>query len=182
MVLVRLVNRSTGLPSRLLDTFGVFGFCTWAAVKTQQPVILLIAALAFCLDATLKEPLRRHYFAAAAFLIVFFYLLVGNTSLLTNNITAMDWSVAGAIAVGIVLIVVTSPSPVTYCDTSPDRLDRTRVNAGLGVGGLLAFQALLTDGRSAWLDTSIWACLVAVLLSSMIRKSNFFVTSRRSSL
>ena len=103
---------------------------------------------------------------------MFFYLLVGNTNLLTNNMTAMDWSVAGAIAVGIMLIVVTSPSPVTYCDTSPDRLDRIRVSAGLIVGSLLAFQALLANGPAGWLDTSIWACVVAVLLSFAIRRAS----------
>ena len=182
MVLVRLVNRSTGLPSRSLDTFGVFGFCTWAAFTTQQPLILLVASSAFALDAILKEPLRRHFFVAAAFLIVFFYLLLGNASILANDLTVADWFVAVTIALGILLVAITAPSPVTYCDTSPDRLDRVRVNTGLVVGILLAFQALLTDGGSAWLDTPIWACFVAVLVSSAIRKTHFFVTSKRSSM
>lgn len=182
MVLVRLVNRSTGLPSRLLDTFGVFGFCTWAAISTQQPLILLIASLAFALDAALKEPLRRHYVAAAAFLVVFGYSQLDSMKLTVAYLTLADWSLAAAIALGMLRLLMRNPAPVTYCDTSPDRLDRARVNAGCVVGFLLAFQALLADGRSAWLDTPIWACLVAVLLSSMFRRTNFSVTSHRSSM
>ena len=178
MVLVRLVHRSTGLPSRLLDTFGVFGFCTWAAINTQQPLILLIVALAFALDAVLEKPLRRHLVAAAASLAVFVYLVLGNASVLANDLTVVDWSIAGAMALVILLIAVTSPSPVSYCDTSPDRLNRTRVNLGLIIGVLLALQALFTDGHSAWIDTPIWACVGAVLLSSAIRKAHFFATSR----
>ena len=171
MLLVRIVNRSTGLPSRPLDTLGVFGFCTWAAISTQQPLILLIMSVAFALDAALKGPLRRHYVAAAACLPVFVWMLLGDTNLIAGDLTARDWSLIGLFAAGVVLIVNRNPKPISYCDTSPDRLDRVRVNAGLIVGGLLAVQALLTNGRSAWLETPIWACLAVVLLSFAARKA-----------
>ena len=171
LLLVRIVNRSTGLPSRPLDTFGVFGFCTWAAINIQQPLILLVTSLAFALDAILEKPLRRHYLAAAACLPVFVWMLLGDTDLMAGDLVVRDWSLIGAFALGIVLIVKTNPKPVSYCDTSPDRLDQVRVNAGLIVGWLLAVQALLTNGHSAWLETPIWACFIAVLFSSVIRQA-----------
>lgn len=171
LLLVRMVNRSTGLPSRPLDTLGIFGFCTWAAMSTQQPLILLITFLAFALDAVLEKPLRRHYLAAAACLPVFVWLLPGGTDLIIGDLTLRDWSLIGASALGIALVVNKSPEPVSYCDTSPDRLDRVRVNAGLIVGWLLAVQALLTNGRSAWLETPIWACMIAVLVSFAVRQA-----------
>lgn len=37
LLLVRMVNRSTGLPLRLLDTLGVFGFCTWGQSVRSNP-------------------------------------------------------------------------------------------------------------------------------------------------
>ena len=163
LVLVRMVNRSTGLPWRLLDTLGVFGFCSWAAISTQQPLILLVAALAFTLDAVLDEPLRRHYLAAAACLPVFVWVLAGDAALMSGDLSVWDWSLVGVFGLGIVLVVMTSSDPVSYCDVSPDRLDRVRVSAGLVVGLLVAVQALLTDGRAAWLETPIWICVVAVL-------------------
>jgi hypothetical protein len=82
-----------------------------------------------------------------------------------------DWSLLGASALGIVLIVKKNPEPVSYCDIRPERLDRVRVNAGLIVGWLLAVQAVLTNGRSAWLETPIWACIIAVLLTFVARGS-----------
>lgn len=164
LVLIRVVNRSTGLPLRPLDTLGVLGFCIWAAASTQQPLILLIASLAFVLDARLKEPLRRHYLAAAACLAAFAWMLLRDARLFAGDLTAWDWSLVGASVLGVGLLVKMNPEPVSYCDTAPQRLDRVRVSAGLIVGWMLAVQALLTNGRSAWLETPIWACIIALLL------------------
>jgi len=165
LLLVRLVNRSTGPRWRLLDTLGVLGFCIWAAVSMRQPLILGVTAVAFTLDATLREPLRRHYFAAAACVPVFIWMLLGDAGLIADGLTAWDWGLIGVSAGGIFLIAATSPEPVSYCDTSPDRLDRVRVNAGLVIGWLAAVQALLANGPSAWLETPIWACIIAVFVS-----------------
>ena len=169
LLLVRLVNRSTGPRWRPLDTLGVLGFCIWAAVSTQQPLLLVVTAVAFSLDATLKEPLRRHYFAAAICVPVFIWMLPGDARLIAADLAAWDWVLIAAFASGIILVAATSPEPVSYCDTSPDRLDRARVNAGLVTGWLAAAQALLTDGSSAWLETPIWVCMIAVLVSSAER-------------
>ncbi len=171
LLLARMVNRTTGLPSRLLDTLGIFGFCTWAAISTQQPLILVIVSVAFALDAALENPLRRHYVAAVACLPVFAWMPLGGTDLVAGDLTVRDWSMIGAVALGLAVFVKKSPEPVSYCDTSPERLDRVRVNAGLIVGFLLAVQALLTNGRSAWLETPIWACMIAVLLSFVARQA-----------
>jgi hypothetical protein len=172
LVLVRAVNRSTGLPWRPLDTLGVIGFCAWAAINTQQPLILLIASLAFALDAILEDPLRLHLLAAAACLAGFAWILMGGTDLFAGDLALRDWSLAGAFALGIAAVVKASTDPISYCDVSPDRLNRVRVNAGLVVGSLMAVQALLTDGRAAWLETPIWICIIAVLLSSLARRTS----------
>ena len=169
LLLVRLVNRSTGPRWRALDTLGVLGFSIWAAVNTQQPLILVIAAGAFILDATLSDPLRRHYFAAAACIAAFIWMLLGDVRLLASDLTAGDWVLISVFAGGVILTAAASPKPVSYCDTSPDRLDRVRVNAGLITGWLFAVQALVTNGRSAWLETPIWVCLFAVLFAFAAR-------------
>ena len=169
MVLVRMVNRTTGLRLRPFDTLSVFGFCTWAAISAQQPLILLLMGIAFALDATLKDSLRHHYLAAAACLPVFVWMLLGDAAVISSDLTALDWSLIALFAGGVFLVVNRSREPISYCDTSPDRLDRVRVNAGLIVGFLIAAQALLANGRAAWLETPIWACMIAVLLSFLVR-------------
>ncbi len=165
LLLVRLVNRSTGLPFRPFDTFSVFGLCTWAAMNTGQPLILLVAALAFALDAFLDKPLRLHYLGAGASLAVFGWMLFGDAGLVASDLTPRDWWLLGASALGLGMVVLAAPVPVSYCDTSPDRLDRVRVNGGLLVGWLLAVQTVITNGPSAWLETPVWVCVIAVLLS-----------------
>ncbi|RZV33886.1 MAG: hypothetical protein EX272_14050 [Chromatiales bacterium] len=180
LLLVRLVNRSTGPQWRVLDTLGVFGFCVWAAVNTQQPLILVVAAAAFTLDATLKDPVRWHYFAAAACVAAFSWLLLGDVRLLASDLAGQDWALIAAFAGGVVLAVAASPEPVSYCDTSPDRLDRVRVNAGLIIGSLAAVQTVLTNGRAAWLETPIWVCMAAVLLAFAARKGNRRAGATRS--
>lgn len=172
LALVRVVNRSTGLPLRPLDTLGVLGFCAWAAINTDQPLILLIASVAFLLDATLEKPLRRHYLAAAVCLAIFVWMLRDDTGLIASDLSVRDWSLIGAFALGVALFATMNPEPVSYCDISPDRLDQVRVSAGLIVGWLLAVQALLTNGRSAWLETPIWACMIALLLSFVVRQAS----------
>lgn len=169
LLLVRLVNRSTGPQWRPLDTLGVLGFCVWAAQSTQQPLILLVASVAFALDATLKQPLRRHFFAAAACMAAFIWMVLGDVPLVAGELAARDWWLIGASAGGIIFVAAKSPEPVSYCDTAPDRLNRGRVNAGLLVGWLSGVQALLTNGNSAWLETPIWACIFAVLLAFAMR-------------
>lgn len=171
LVLIRVVNRSTGLPLRPFDTLGVLGFSVWAAMSTQQPLILLVASLAFLLDARLKDPLRRHYLAAAACVAVFVWLLLEDAHVIAGDLTVWDWSLIGASAIGVFLFVRVNTEPVSYCDTAPRRLDRVRVGAGLIVGWLMGVQTLLTNGRAAWLETPIWVCMLALLLSFVARRA-----------
>ena len=96
-------------------------------------------------------------------------MLLGDAAVISSDLTALDWSLIALFAGGVFLVVNRSREPISYCDTSPDRLDRVRVNAGLIVGFLIAAQALLANGRAAWLETPIWACMIAVLLSFLVR-------------
>ena len=68
-------------------------------------MILLIASLAFVLDAALDEPLRRHYFAAAACLPILAWILMGAPILLADDLALRDWSMFGAFALGIAFVV-----------------------------------------------------------------------------
>ena len=62
--LVRVVNRSVGLPARIVDSAFVAGLTVWAAWAGSFPGLALIGALAFGLDASMKERFRRHWIFA----------------------------------------------------------------------------------------------------------------------
>jgi len=169
LFLVRIVNRSTGLPARPLDTFSVLGLCIWAAITLEQSLILLLAAAAFSLNATLKEPQRYHLLAAALCLAVFGWLVATDHPVMSGYLTIRDWTLIGALAAANFWVVRQNRIPASVCDVFAKPLDGSRVNAGLLLGFLLGLQALLTDGRSAWLETPVWACLLAVPLSLFAR-------------
>ncbi|MDH3941377.1 MAG: hypothetical protein OET46_10340, partial [Xanthomonadales bacterium] len=54
--LVRITNRSTGLAARLSDSILCLVLVLFVMYSTASPFFGLVAALAFVLDGTLKEP------------------------------------------------------------------------------------------------------------------------------
>ena len=60
-------------------------------------------------------------------------------ALFAGDLALWDWALAAAFALGIAAVVKTSPDPVSYCDVSPDRLDRVRGSASeqIAATGLL---------------------------------------------
>ncbi|HSM29575.1 MAG TPA: hypothetical protein VK854_02665, partial [Woeseiaceae bacterium] len=167
------VNRSTGLPARPLDTLAVVGLSAWAAVSLEQHLVLLLAAAAFSLDATLYKP-RRHHFLAAFVCVAGFGWLNATGQLYTPApLTMLDWSAAAALAAANLWVIARSGEPASVSDVYAERLDGSRVRAGLLLGYLLAFQALITDGHDAWLETPLWVCLIAVPVSLLARRLLF---------
>ena len=170
LVLVRIVNRSTGLPARPLDTLTVAGLSAWAAVSLEQHLVLLLAAAAFTLNATLASPQRHHFLVALACLAGFGWLTVSGQPFTPATLTLPDWSAAAALAAASLWVVSRIGEPVSVSDVHAQRLDGSRVRAGLILGYLLAFQALITDGHDAWFETPMWACLAAVPVSLLVRR------------
>ncbi|MBT8078861.1 MAG: hypothetical protein KJO31_09780 [Gammaproteobacteria bacterium] len=170
LFLVRIVNRSTGPMARPFDTVAILGFTIWAAISLGQHLILLLAAAAFSLNATLRDPQRNHLLAAAVCLAVFGWLVAGAFPLTFGYVGLQDWWIVLLLAGANILVLAQAGEPASVCDVFSERLDKKRVAAGLVLGFLVAFQALITEGRAAWLETPIWACLVAVPVSLLARR------------
>jgi hypothetical protein len=64
LLALRIVNRSTGLPARPLDTLAVLGLGAWLTWQGDW-IVGLMTAVAFLLDGLLSPPLRPHLFLAA---------------------------------------------------------------------------------------------------------------------
>ena len=173
LVLVRVVNRSTGLPARPLDTVAIVGLSAWAAVSLEQHLVLLLAAAAFTLDATLDKPQRHHFLAAFVCVAAFGWLSATGQPYTPATLTMLDWSAAAALAAANLWVIALSGTPTSVSDVHAERLDGSRVRAGLVLGYLLAFQALITDGHDAWLETPVWACLIAVPVSLLAQRLRF---------
>jgi len=59
--LVRIVNRSTGLAARRLDSLVLVVLSIALIYLTESPLFGLVAALAFFLDGSLRDPLRQQW-------------------------------------------------------------------------------------------------------------------------
>ena len=164
LFLVRIVNRSTGLACRPFDTLSVLGLSIWASYSLEQSLLLLVAAIAFALDAGLREGHRLHYVAAA--LCVGAFAWPGFGSFSADVASTTDWLWFAAIAAACGLVMFANRSPVSVCDVYSERLQPARVNAGLGIGLLVAAQQLASVGDAAWLSTPLFACIVAVPISA----------------
>lgn len=169
LFLVRIVNRSTGLPARPFDTLAILGLCIWTSIDQEQSLILLFAAIAFSLDAALTDPLRRHFLAAGVCAAVFAGLLVNGAALPVSDLATRDWILVLLAAGAIALVIIGNREPVSPCDVSSRRLDGIRVNAGLTLGLLIAVGMLVSNGPAAWFDSALWSCVVAVPISRAAR-------------
>ncbi|MEM1174744.1 MAG: hypothetical protein AAGA33_00225 [Pseudomonadota bacterium] len=170
LLLIRVVNRCTGLPLTWFDTFSVLGFITYTALQTDQPLLVLVMAVAFAGDAFLNEPLRRHAVAALLCMPLFVWVLATSPGFAVDSLAAIDWIILSVSLLGGVLLVTLSPEPISYYDNAYDRLDRYRVSAGFIVGLLAGLQTVVTLGPTAWFETPIWACLSVVLVSFAVRR------------
>ncbi len=170
LLLLRVVNRTTGLPLTWFDTASVLGFVGYTSMQTGQPLLVLLMALAFALDGLLHQPLRRHLAAAAVCLPLFAWLVANAPGFALVQLALVDWVLLALALLGGAVFVVLSPEPISYYDNAYDRLDLGRVNASFLIGLLAGLQAVVTLGPTAWFETPIWACLFAVLLSFVVRK------------
>ena len=69
MFLARVVNRTTGLGPRVIDSVMVAGLACWASFGLGQPLIGLVAAFAFAADGTLADGRRWQFLPSAVCLV-----------------------------------------------------------------------------------------------------------------
>lgn len=169
LLLVRTVNRSSGLAARVSDSVVVAALSVGTIYATRSPLLGAVAALAFALDATLRDPLRRQWIFVAL-------CLAG----------AVSWS--GWIGAGTIPLATSKParaSPlaaisllyaISYLrkrrieavgDVTDVTLTLSRVRAGMLIGLLVAAQALASGSPGALDSSAVWATLAGVGLAGL---------------
>lgn len=181
LVLVRIVNRSTGLPPRLTDAVLVTGFVVWAMDRLGDPLVGVAATIAFFLDASLARPARWQ-------LVPGFVCLAASMAFVVRDGVAMPalaglegvtfW-LATAILTAYAVVILATRACLSVGDVSGERLDAARVRGGMFVAGLLAAGAPVLAGE-ARLNTLIWACLLGVTLSNVLGRLTRRFGSARS--
>ncbi len=168
LFLVRIVNRTTGCPPRLLDACLVTGFVLWAMPATGDPMLGMVATIAFYLDASLSKPSRLQVVFGTICLGGSMFFVVRDGMQMPAVFAADDlvmWLLLGLLtAYSVVMFALGSLLSVGDIDELP--LNVPRVRAGMFTAGLLALAAPVYAGESGP-NPILWACFAGVVAGAL---------------
>lgn len=182
LMVVRVVNRSVGLPARTLDGIAVLALAAWAMASTGALGVGLITAGAFALDATLAEPNRRQWgFAALALAMTGILATQTAAGAGPADVTgAVDGQgallpplratiTAGVAALLFLRVLARTRRLDSVADATGTPLDPARVRWAMAVGLLMGVQAMVT-GTGGWSAASlVWAAVAGVAITGSAR-------------
>ena len=142
--LVRMVNRSSGLRARRSDSVVLTILAIWLMYAMASPLYGLVAALAFMLDGSLREPLRRQWlFALICLGAIVVYVVDYDFGLRQIGVpdSLFEW-------MGLLFVVIFALDTALLKrvrargDVNNRPLEVNRVRGGMTVGFLAALQGL----------------------------------------
>jgi hypothetical protein len=170
LMLVRIVNRSTGLPARLTDSIFVTALAGWAVYSTRTVGPGVVAALAFALDAILPGGLRRQWVFAAVCLMTAPLLLNLRTiaTVETGLVSLTRVSLLALIALASATVILTTRHVEFRADATGEPLILSRVRMGMLVALLVAIQGFFPDSWRIEQTFLVWAALAGVALTILL--------------
>ena len=140
--LVRMVNRSSGLPAKKTDSFLTMALSIFIIYSTDSALFGAVAALAFFLDGSLREPLRHQWVFGLVCLGGMIVYMVDHDigwRLLSGPDTLFKW-----LSLLFILIFALDSFLLRRVRTRGDvnglRLDVARVRGGMAIAFLAALQ------------------------------------------
>lgn len=167
--LVRCVNRSTGLPARKSDSVLLMLLAIAIIYWTRSPLFGAVAALAFAMDGSLKEPLRHQW--------LFALICLGGTIVYMVDYEVSPWAVGAPdtlfewlsvlVLLMFALYVLLTHRVRSRSDVGSRPLDLARVRGGMAVGLAAALQGLGQPANVA----VIVAAIAGICIGMAVRKS-----------
>jgi len=165
LVLLRILNRTFGLPARILDSVLLLGLGSWLTWQGNWSYGLM-TALAFFLDSRLSSPHRRHLFFAAVGLLVT-VVLFGVSGSMPGEGKPSLLAILAVVGMSILFVpaIVASRQLSTVGDATGEPLNPRRVQAAQVMTLLTGIQMTLWEG-DAGLDQlmPLWAAVLGVAL------------------
>ena len=166
--LIRMVNRSTGLAPKVSDSVVLLLLSIWVIYRTGSPYFGAVAALAFVLDGSLRNPLRHQWLYALLCLGATVVYMVDHDvdpRAVAAPGSLFEWlSVLALLMFAIYLLLTRSVR--ARADVGGQPLDLARVRGGMAVGLLAALQSLGKLGEVA----VIVAAIGGISLGMAVRK------------
>jgi len=168
--LVRIVNRSTGLVARKTDSVALMILSIIVIYATGSPLYGAVAALAFVLDGSLKEPLRHQWvFGLICLGATVVYMVDHDVPLGQVRVpdTLLEWLSLAFLLIFALNILLTRKVHAKG-DVGHRRLDVKRVRGGMTVGLLAAFQ-----GINELNDVAVIVAVIAGICFGMAFRKRF---------
>jgi hypothetical protein len=160
LILVRVVNRSTGLPAGVLDSLGLLGLAGWLSLQGNWSYGV-VTALAFLLDGLLPSRLRRQLlFALLAVIATPVAAILGDPSpgdapSLTGGLMALTLSLV------FLPVILDARTCESVGDETGDRLRPVRVQVAQALALVSGVGVALLGGPSALAELSpLWAAVL----------------------
>lgn len=177
LLVLRIVNRSVGLPAKPLDSLGVLGLGAWLAWQGYW-MVGLMTAVAFLLDGLLSQPLRYHLFVSGLAFVTTVAIAIFHGEMAMESGPTMPLVIASVVLVGLFTIVIATTRKVEAVgDATGKVLNPRRVQAAQVL-------ALLTGLLFAWWAGAsgvvtvlpLWAAMIGV---SLYRLAMLFLSRSR---
>ena len=168
LMLIRVVNRSTGLPARLTDSIAVTLLVCYTVYATGNRSVGAVAAIAFAFDAILWQGRKVEWmFAAACAAAADLIPVKQATSGSPPPPVPVIWLLT-LIGVAWAILILRTRILRSTCDATGEGMSAARTRAAMLVGLLLAWQSILAGTSAAIAQASlVWAVLAGLLLGQL---------------
>jgi len=170
MSMLRIVNRSTGLPALLTDSIFML-ILTALTAYFGSWVYAMIGATAFLLDAVLPKPHRQHVVFAGLSIVIMVVTFIIQNAQLSPIMPTTDYIVAILVTTFIyVPLVLKSRNVDVTCDITGEPIMPIRVQAGQVLMLLLGYHVAMWQGNAGVLELlPLWTAITGVSLYPLIK-------------
>ena len=169
LLVLRIVNRTVGLPAKPLDSLGVLGLGAWLTWQGYW-MVGLVTAVAFLLDGLLSPPLRRHLFVSGLAFVATVTLSIFHGDMAMETGPTMPFVISSAVIAALLLVVIATSREVqavgdAAVGTVGKPLNPRRVQAAQVLALLTALLFAWWAGASGVVALlPLWAAMLGVSL------------------
>ena len=166
LVLVRVVNRTTGIPAGLLDVLGLIGLAGWLSLQGNWGYSL-ITALALFLDSRLPDPARRQLIFALLAAVVTVVAAILGMDLARQAAPSLQAALIAMVLSLLFLPVLLAARRVeSVGDQTGKSLIPMRVQAAQGLALLVGVEIALMGGWSGLQSLNpLWAAALGAAIA-----------------